>query len=231
MTPPRGRGRPTLRSGVADLSASEIIDAALRLSQDHGIDGFTVRMVSDELKVSQMALYQHFADKQALIDAVADAALGQIVAPSKDGRSWVDWMIAQAQETMRVFMDHPGLASYVLGQGPLVLSDNALRVADGILAVLHDAGFSELEAAHTYSASFSFVAGHVQLHSAAIADHASVEAWLNSPAATRYNAFARVTRALGADLEGDEIFEYGLRCLFAGIGLSRGRDGDPSQKD
>jgi hypothetical protein len=27
---------------------------------------------------------------------------------------------------------------------------------------------------------------------------------------------------LGADLEGDEIFEYGLRCLFAGIEANRG---------
>jgi TetR/AcrR family tetracycline transcriptional repressor len=207
------------------LSAAEIIATATKLSQEHGIDGFTVRMVSEELKVSQMALYQHFADKRALVDAVADVALGHIVAPARDGQSWVDWMIAQAQATMRVFVDYPGLASYVLGQGPIFLSEQAVRVADGILEVLHDAGFSELEAAHIYSASFSFVAGHVQLHSGGVADVAGIEGWLDGPAASRYAAFARVTRALGADLEGDEIFEYGLRCLFAGVQINRDRTG------
>lgn len=48
-----------------------LIDQALRTIDQEGVDGLTLRAVGSELGVSRTALYRHFADKQALVAAVA----------------------------------------------------------------------------------------------------------------------------------------------------------------
>src|SRR5688572_10368039 len=48
-----------------------LLQAALRTIQKHGFAALTLRAVGDELGVSRTALYRHFADKSALLTAVA----------------------------------------------------------------------------------------------------------------------------------------------------------------
>jgi len=48
-----------------------LIDQALRTINAHGVDALTLRGVGEALGVSRTALYRHFADKQALVAAVA----------------------------------------------------------------------------------------------------------------------------------------------------------------
>lgn len=48
-----------------------LIQAALRIIQKHGVAALTLRGVGEELGVSRTALYRHFADKSALLAAVA----------------------------------------------------------------------------------------------------------------------------------------------------------------
>jgi AcrR family transcriptional regulator len=53
-----------------DLRAA-LIQAALRTIQRDGVAALTLRGVADDLGVSRTALYRHFADKSALLAAVA----------------------------------------------------------------------------------------------------------------------------------------------------------------
>src|SRR5512145_1581524 len=48
-----------------------LLQAAVRTIGTHGIDGLTLRAVGSSLGVSRTALYRHFADKAALLAAVA----------------------------------------------------------------------------------------------------------------------------------------------------------------
>ena len=48
-----------------------LLQAAVRTIQKHGFSALTLRAVGDELGVSRTALYRHFADKSALLTAVA----------------------------------------------------------------------------------------------------------------------------------------------------------------
>jgi AcrR family transcriptional regulator len=48
-----------------------LLDAALLLSTEQGIDGFTLREVARRAGVSHAAPYRHFADKGALVEALA----------------------------------------------------------------------------------------------------------------------------------------------------------------
>jgi AcrR family transcriptional regulator len=55
-----------------------ILEAALALYQSAGLDGFSMRKVAAALGSSAMGLYRHYENKDALIEALVQAALGQL---------------------------------------------------------------------------------------------------------------------------------------------------------
>jgi AcrR family transcriptional regulator len=57
------------------LHRHDVVDKATQLLDDYGIADLTMRRLARELSVSPGALYWHFADKQALLGAVADRIL------------------------------------------------------------------------------------------------------------------------------------------------------------
>ena len=67
--PRAARKRPD-RYHHGDLRRA-LLQAALRTIQAHGAESLTLRAVGQQLGVSRTALYRHFADKSALLAAVA----------------------------------------------------------------------------------------------------------------------------------------------------------------
>ena len=62
--------KPAHRYHHGDL-AHAMLQEAVRTIQKEGVDALTLRGVGERLGVSRTALYRHFADKQALLTAVA----------------------------------------------------------------------------------------------------------------------------------------------------------------
>src|SRR5918993_305895 len=66
-----------------------LLDEALATIRDEGVEAVTLREIGARLGVSRTALYRHFADKQALLTAVATegfrALRGQLVAAWEEG--------------------------------------------------------------------------------------------------------------------------------------------------
>jgi AcrR family transcriptional regulator len=52
-------------------TADDILDAAEAIHRKHGLAALSTRKVADVVGVTPMALYKHFADKGALLDALA----------------------------------------------------------------------------------------------------------------------------------------------------------------
>ncbi len=61
----------------------EIVDAALALLGEHGIEGTTVTRIADAVGVTPAALYRHFGSRDEILAAVVDAA-------SHRALSWID---------------------------------------------------------------------------------------------------------------------------------------------
>ena len=56
------------------LSRERILEVARRIASDEGLDALSMRRIAQQLDVWPMSLYRHFADKEALLDALtADA--------------------------------------------------------------------------------------------------------------------------------------------------------------
>ena len=50
---------------------AETLSAARKLIQEEGYQGLTIRKLAERMECSPMALYSYFADKQALLSALA----------------------------------------------------------------------------------------------------------------------------------------------------------------
>ncbi len=57
-----------------------ILTAASNLIEEEGYDKLTIRKVADRIEYSPMALYNHFADKDAILQALAEEAFGRFLA-------------------------------------------------------------------------------------------------------------------------------------------------------
>lgn len=56
---------------VSRIDRKQVVDTALRLLNEVGLDGLTLRGIAKELNVQAPALYWHFKNKQELLDEMA----------------------------------------------------------------------------------------------------------------------------------------------------------------
>ncbi|WP_030683294.1 TetR/AcrR family transcriptional regulator [Streptomyces cellulosae] len=64
----------------APLDRKRVADTALKLLNEVGLEGLTLRAIAKELDVKAPALYWHFKDKQALLDEMATEMYRRMVA-------------------------------------------------------------------------------------------------------------------------------------------------------
>src|ERR1700749_4051901 len=88
------------------IEREKILDAALALLNEVGLDQFSTRRLAERLGVQQPALYWHFKNKSALLDALNGEILTRsphtrLPAP---GQSWDDFTIANARSFRRAFL-------------------------------------------------------------------------------------------------------------------------------
>src|SRR6202167_1696892 len=58
----------------------EILDAALELADDKGLEAVSMRALAERTGVTPMALYPHVGSKAALLDGMLGRVVGQMVA-------------------------------------------------------------------------------------------------------------------------------------------------------
>jgi AcrR family transcriptional regulator len=76
-----GMTRRILRNGCPDaLSKARIVDAAIALLDEAGVNGLTFRALASRLETGSGALYWHVADKQTLLAAATDHVIAAVLA-------------------------------------------------------------------------------------------------------------------------------------------------------
>ena len=81
----RPRRKPRDRYHHGDLRRA-LLDEALRTIQHDGVEALTLRTIGLRLGVSRTALYRHFADKRALLSAVATEGFRLLTARLTEAR-------------------------------------------------------------------------------------------------------------------------------------------------
>ncbi|MET7615492.1 helix-turn-helix domain-containing protein [Streptomyces sp. NPDC005408] len=135
---PRRRSRAS--AGLPPITADKIIDAAVELTAEHGLDGWSIRQIATKLDVWPGVVAHHVGDREAVVMAVTDRVIARIPVPDVDV-PWRDWFSALMLEGRAVLRQYPGVARRLVLVGPNVPS--ALPTIDIGIKVLLGAGFGE----------------------------------------------------------------------------------------
>lgn len=120
----------------AGLDREVVVASALTILRRDGLDAVSMRRVATELGVAPNALYSHVPDKSALIDAILDAVLADVVVPTRG--SWRTRLEAILGDTRQVLLRHPDLVTLFLARQ--TVGANAMRLGEAMLGALHDGG-------------------------------------------------------------------------------------------
>jgi AcrR family transcriptional regulator len=146
------------------LSRSMILQTALAIVDRDGVDGLSIRRLSNALGRDPVMLYRHVASKAAVLDGVAEMVLAQLSVDTADP-DWASQLRTVARDFRQLALAHPKVVPLLvtrplatpLGQRP----PGMLRPLEDVLALLTSAGFSGDEALHIYRMLFGFLYGHI----------------------------------------------------------------------
>jgi TetR/AcrR family tetracycline transcriptional repressor len=193
---------------VKGLTREVLIETGLRLLDEVGLDGLTVRRLATELGVQSPALYWHFRTKQELLDGMAGAIMASAdLRPPRDDESWQDWLAGRARAYRRAMLDHRDGARLVASARR---APETVRRFDAELAAMVERGFAPVAALRTIAALNHYVDGSVLEEQASMPDR--------NPEVNDLPTLLEALRA-GPPM-GGEVFEHGLRLLIRGIEAS-----------
>jgi len=223
-TAPRGKRPSRART---PLSRDRIISAALELADERG--DFSMRALGAHLGVDPMAVYRHFRDKDALLDAAVDAALATLRPPAPGDGSALERLRSICIEFRSALTAHPGIATRVSTTQP-TLGPHTVALTEATFGLLVELGLGRADATKSFLMLIRFITGAVSAEERARAEETSDTPWQEQmraayaslPPEQFPNLAAMAEEVARTDL--DIEFEYGLDLVLEAL-ARRGNPG------
>ncbi|WP_155929406.1 TetR/AcrR family transcriptional regulator [Mycolicibacterium sp. CBMA 234] len=212
---------------VGQVSRSVILHSALQIVDRDGVDGLSMRRLSDEVGRDPAVLYRHVPNKAALLDGVAEMVIGQLRIDATDS-DWTGQLRAVAHDFRRLALEHPNVVPLLvtrplatpLGQRP----PGMLRPLEDVVTLLVGAGFSDLDALHIYRVLFGYLYGHILTELQEVVERPEesddvLRLGLHRLAITEFPQVRALASAL-AGYDGAAELDRGLDMLFIGLGAT-----------
>jgi len=125
------------------LQRDRIVQHALELADEEGLDAVSFRRLAADFGVTPMALYRHVADRDDLLAAMSDLVLAEIAVPEQaDHDDWVRALRDVLRSGVTAYTRHPAARrlSYTGRWSP-----GSLALTERLVRLLTDAGFNERE--------------------------------------------------------------------------------------
>ncbi len=146
------------------ISRAVILRTALAIVDRDGVDGLSMRRLSNALSRDPVMLYRHVPNKAAVLDGVVELVLAKLVVDDTDP-DWAAQLRTVAHHFRDLALAHPNVVPLLvtrplatpLGQRP----PGTLRPLEDVLALLTSAGFTSTDALHIYRVLFGYLYGHI----------------------------------------------------------------------
>jgi len=219
------------------LQRETVVRAALRLLDEVGLDGLTMRRLATHLNIQNPSLYWHFTSKQELLNCMAEVMVAdgfaELSLPEVD-QDWATWLTGFAWLLRRTALAHRDGAR-TLAEADLTLSP-FLTAVDLAVQVLLDAGFEARQALVSVLTTINYVLGGTF----EIQADPSHDALLESETGTRPEplfvdperlpTLARLLEETDLTPASIEVwFEEGLRLLLDGMRVALARESEQGQ--
>jgi AcrR family transcriptional regulator len=96
----------TTQSDRIPLNRERVLQAALKLADETGIDTLSMRRLAQTLGVEAMSLYNHVKNKEDLIDGMVDCVIAEMAVPDVTA-DWMPEIRRTARSAHAVLMRHP----------------------------------------------------------------------------------------------------------------------------
>src|ERR1700722_6313204 len=146
----RSAGRPILSERV-------IVDASIQIIAERGVEGLSMRLLSERLGVALGATYKHVPDKHTLLRLVAEVLYARIE-PADDAVDEFEQAKSVMLQVHEVLAAHPGMAEYIAQHVPEFSSVNVAKLITGPLCA---GGLSRAEANRITLALILLNGGHI----------------------------------------------------------------------
>ncbi|MGW7576651.1 TetR/AcrR family transcriptional regulator C-terminal domain-containing protein [Streptomyces sp. NPDC054765] len=220
-----------------------VVDTALRLLNEVGLDGLTLRRIAKELNVQAPALYWHFKNKQELLDEMATEMFQRMVRPFRDGpftdgpagadplgRTWQETLLTSCRAMRRELLSYRDGGKVF--SGTRMTNDSSAGPLNGLLSRFTDAGFTLRDASRAWWTAYHYTVGlvieeqsvHPEPGRPQARDPAYDQAERERRIGDDYPLAALAGREMFGDIE--QAFEAGLRIIVAGIAATLGPDAE-----
>lgn len=159
-------GAPSETEPRIPLSRDRVLRAAVDIADKSGIAALTMRRLGETVGAEAMSLYYHVANKEALLDGVAEVVIGEIneavahIPPPRDAAGWKAAMRRRILTAREVLLRHPwapGVLQTRTSGNPEVLS-----YFDALIGLMVGGGFSYDQTHHAMHALGSRALGFAQ---------------------------------------------------------------------
>ena len=197
------------------LTRQRVLEEALRLIDEEGLEACTMRKLGARLGVEAMSLYNHVENKRALLDEVVELLVLQAPLPDRSEVTPREelWIFAHSMRD--------GLRAH-LRVLPLVAASplrtpGALLIVDRLLGAIHRAGVTGVESIYVLQVIVGYVIGHTLVQTGGRAvdlepGPSGPSAWRQVPA----EEYPRLHSLLPevAQWNPEHEFDFGLHALF-----------------
>lgn len=207
----------------AGLERDHLVEAALDLLQEAGLDALSTRRLAERLGVKSPALYWHVHDKDELLGLMADAICAKMVLPAA-GLSFRQRLEAIAGEYRRVLIAHRDATRLFAEQAPT--GPHRIKLYDAAVGAFLDSGFAPPEAVAMATFYRNYLLGMIA--------EETRQTWSSHPDALRPTVALGIelsqlgddardypnlqgTAGLLADIDPSELFRIGLKVLLDGM--------------
>jgi len=206
--------QPTKRE---PLTRDRILRAALAIVDREGLEAISMRRIGEALGVEAMSIYNHVANKAAILDGIFETILGELPV-AKPSSSWRLGLQERARAFRSVLRDHPN-ALPLFATRPAVTPASITLVEDG-LALLRRAGFTAEHALMAFQSLVAFVVCHAIASYAPDPSDAISEPAYDELSEAQFPHVREVAKLL-ITYDVEQEFEVGLEAMLAGLESQR----------
>jgi AcrR family transcriptional regulator len=206
----------------ARFTADEIAAEALRLVDDDGLGGLSMRSLASALSTGPMTLYNYVTDKEDLEGLVVAAVVAEVCLPEVSG-DWERDTFNIARAIWEAVRAHPAAIPLVLTRR--MSSAAGFAAAHALIAALDRAGLAEKDLLAAFRAVLGLVVGAAQAELAGplrgierAGEAQAAAARIGSLAGADYPHIAALSHA-SQQSTAEQDFDRGLRMLLDGIRL------------
>ncbi|MDJ0663041.1 MAG: TetR/AcrR family transcriptional regulator C-terminal domain-containing protein [Acidimicrobiia bacterium] len=138
------------------LTKERVLDGAMALADDIGIEAFTIRKLAAALDVKPMTIYHHIPSKEQILDGMVDIVFSQIALPPED-LPWEEAIRVRCRSMRDVLKRHWWAAP--LMESRLSPGHETLLHHDAVLGCLRRGGLSLSMTAHAIAVLDSYLYG------------------------------------------------------------------------